>query len=411
MAVSVCGVNVPEQSAWPAKKLIYSQCFIALLLLLLVSGPNIAWQMSLAGKIRNNDIDQEALESIELNSTLIKSIPFLKDVNITALQKDFLSASSSEHKDKFTAYLIGSSIILVILPFVCFCLAREAIEHKSTCRMGCICCVEGLCGWCSCLIWFLPLALGATACLHLQSDQTFLDCAKLVPWVQNAVTDHIVGVVSAQVPAKVIAPATLTMGMQPTLTLTLRELFMAASMTAAVTTPYLDALSTLVTPAQVNQFTVNWVAHFKAQHPGALPAETVPLSDVTTDFLGFMFNETAVPQNEFCETQVKKIYSDCGIIGAILVGMTIAAGCKVFACCLGSCEAWVARTSFAMSALNVVGNAQKVYDAHSMEGDPLLSTQMNNGGPPAPHGAMGAPPDGKKGFLQEYCCGCNRGQK
>jgi len=408
MAVSVCGVcgvNVPEQSAWPAKKLLGSQCFIALLLMLLVSGPNIAWQISLAGHLRNNDIDQEALDAISANSSLINSIPGLKEVNITHWQQGFLSASSSANKDQYTAFLIGSSVLLVILPFVCFCCARSSIERKSTFGMGCICCVEGLCGWASCLVWVLPLALGATICLHLQSDNTFLDCAKIVPWVQKTVTDHIVGVVSDQQPPKAISAATLTLAIQPTLSLTLKELFQAANMTAAVQTPYLDAISTFVTTAEVNKLTVDWVARFKAQHPGSLPAEKFPLADATTDFLGFMFNETAVPQKNYCDSAVKKIYGSVGIVGVVLVGMAVAAFCKVFACCLGSCEAWSARNSFQLSALNVVGNAQKVYD--EPEGEGLLATQPNDAGPEAPIGSPGAPPAGKPGFFA-WCGNCMR---
>jgi len=418
MAVSVCGVcgvcgvNVPEQSAWPAKKLLGSQCFIALLLMLLVSGPNIAWQMSLAGHLRSNDIGKEALDAIpylDANSSLIKAIPGLKEVNLTQWKQGYLSASSRANKDQYTAYLIGSSVLLVILPFLCFCCARSSIERKSTFGMGCICCVEGLCGWASCVIWVLPLALGATICLHLQSDNTFLDCAKIVPWVQQTVTDHIVGVVSAQEPPKVISAATLAadLGVQPTLSLTLKELFQAANMTAVVQTPYLDAISTFVTTAEVMKLTADWLARFEAQHPGSLPAEKIPLADATTDFLGFMFNETAVPQTKYCDSEVKKIYGSVGIVGVVLVGMAVAAFCKVFACCLGSCEAWSARNSFQLSALNVVGNAQKVYD--QPEGEGLLATQPNDAGPEAPIGSPGAPPAGKPGFFA-WCGNCMRKQ-
>jgi len=395
---------VPEQSAWPARKLMYSQLFIGFILFILVSGPNIAWQLSLAGKIRNSDIDGAAMGAILANSSVLKSIPALKEVNFTALKQDFLSASSKVNKDQYTYTLIGCSVFLVMLPFVCFCFARGAIESKSTCRMSCICCVEGLCGMSSFLIWFLPLALGAAVCLHLQSDKTFLNCETIVPWVQNAVTKSIVGEVDGQQPPKVIEVEPLTMAIQPTLTLTLKELFQAANFTAPFQTSYLDAVSTLVTPAQVNQLTVNWLAQFKAQYPGAVATETIPLSAATTDFLDFMFNKTAIAQHNFCNTQVTNIYGSVGIVGAVLMGMAIAAGCKVFACCLGCCEAWAARNSFALSSINVVGHAQKVLEQH--EADPLLSTQLS-GGPAAPLGSMGPNPE-RKGVFEACCTNCGR---
>lgn len=366
------------------------------MLLILISGPNVVWQMTLAGNIRHNDVSKTVLDDILQNSSVIQAIPALKELNLTKYKEELLSSTSTLNRDHYTAMLIGSSVFLILVPFVCFCFSRQAVSGQGTGRMACICCIEGICGCNTFFLVFLPLLLISAVCWHLKNDSTFLNCAEIVPWLEKTVTDGIVLVVNQQVPPKVVDVTALTLTAAPTFSGVLQEIFTAAGMTADFKTSYLDAVGQSMDMTKVNTLAQGWLTAFKAQHPGALPTETVPLADVTTSFLNFMFEYTTTEQMTFCQTQVSKIYQNVGQLSIMFSVMALAAGCKAFACCFGACEARAARNAFSKE---LVGPAYA-----SGEAEQLLSTK-----PSAPLGAMGEPP-ARKGYF-EACCTNHCGRK
>jgi len=390
MVTSVCGIGVQDNTARSARKLMCSQTCICLLLVLTVTLPNVFWQMIVAGGVRHNDIAKTAIDEILANSTVIesfeKAFPALKDVNLTKIKDEWLDAASKANKDQTTIVLVVGCILVLVFPLICVCLSRSAIKNNSSSSLGCICCFEGLFGWCRFFTWFVPLAIAAAVCFHLKDDRDFLKCEEIVPWVQNRVTET--AVLSANVSPRNVSTALLALS-APHMTLTgvIKEIFAAGGVNMTFKTSFLDEISKRLNTTQVDQLTKEWLVELKVKYPGVLP-----LSNVTANFFHFMFNNTGAQQIEFCKKGVDAVYKVAGVLAIILAVFAGLSLCEVFTCCFGSCEAWQAKNT-----LNVPGGLFVGLPVAMEEQKPLISQQSNE----APIGSNGVPP-ARNGGLS--CC-------
>jgi len=398
MGVNVCGIDMQAHEASSARKLLYSQVLIGVLLLLLVTGPIVIWQMTLAGHIRHDDISKSVLDDILENSTVIQSIPGLKELDLPKIKEEFLSSTSKMNRDHYTSMLYGSSALMLVIPCFCFCFAHGAIRNGGYLRMTFISCFEGLCGCSSFLMCFLPLLLLTAVCSHmaLKDDDTYLDCGSIVPWVQNAVTNGAVAFANQQQPPRFTNPAFLGVAAgQATLSIVWRHVLLASNVTSTASTSFLDAISKHMNTTRVDQVSQNWVFQFKASH---LPPASVPLANVTENLFSYMFTQTTPEQMKFCETQKKSINHVVAWLAAVFSCLSALACCNTFTCCLGSWEARAARNAMRKSATLSVATNDEVAS--------LLSSGL---GPP-PAGSLGPPPKKKEQGLLA-CCSTSWGKK
>jgi len=276
---------------------------------------------------------------------------------------------------------------------------------ESPTSMGCICCFEGIHAWLRFFTWFLPLAIAASVCWHLNSNHDFLKCEQIVPWVQTTVTDAALADVNnqpvplGQSPDTYIRTVNVSLlavsASHATFAGVLREIFVEANVTSNFKTSFLDEISEHMASGGVNNLTQLWLTQLKAEHPASSgTGGLLAVSNVTSSFFTFMFEHTDAQQSKLCNDAVKGIYACAGLLALILTAFAAVAGCEVFVCCFGSCEAWQARNTIQATNKSHLGVPIRVME----EERPLMTKQQSS----VPHGSAGPPPQQRQSGLA--CC-------
>lgn len=404
--VSVCGAQVLEQNEYAARRLMTSQVCICILLLVTVSVPAILWQMLLSGNIEHNDVDKAAIDGLLKNTSVIKTLPGFEDANLTSIKDSIVQFSTESHKGQTITSIFLLGALFVIIPCICIHMSKSALENEDVSRLSCISCCEGFHGFLRCLTWCLPMLIVASACWHLNSDKDILKCEQIVPWVQEVVTKAAIDDVNAM---KVGAT---TMGDRPinlsaivvtaphsTFSDILKEIFLANNVTTPFKTSTLDRISEHLLPGEVDNIAGGWVLTLKDQH-AAVPL--LPLRNVTSNFFAFVFANTEDEQMTLCSDALQGIYKCLGILAFVFTVLACLAGCEVFACCFGSCQAWGARDAFEKNARLTGRPVEVVPDVGADEAKPLMSTDAGPL-PPPPIGSNGMPPGQRQDGIN--CCG------
>lgn len=344
---SVLCVQVEEGKVQGARKLMGIQVCITTILLISICLPNMLWQMLVNGEVGHNDVAQNAIDNVLVNSSVIKSMPGLKDMNLTEIKEEWIKASSKENKDQTTVTIMLSCVGLVLLPCIGLCVTKAALENNDPTSMSCICMFEGITACVRLFTWFVPLTLAAVVCWNLEADRTFLKCGRIVPFVQQTVVQSALNnanqpqIGQANVVHYVNVSSIALEGKEVTFSAVLSELFTAMTVPSNFKSSYLDLIASRMDPAEVQEMMQGWVMTLKAQDPGSL--EVQALANVTHNFFEFVFANTQAQQMSLCDDAVKAIYSCAQFLAIIFTIFAIVACCEVCACCIGSLEAWEAR--------------------------------------------------------------------